>query len=212
LIALRRQSLLGGTAGQARATRQCQKDRGRQDMHKPSHEHKLPFITAVVQDAGMKIRIRPYAETDQPQLLQLARELQAHEASFFDRMKPASDIGLWYIDLLKRQCHEHEGVILIAEMESRCVGYATILTKMSEDGEGDEVAYDYAYVGDLAVLRELRGRGIGSKLIAECQRLAKEAGRGEIRLGVIAANERSHRFYLQQGFADLLVDMRKKLA
>jgi GNAT superfamily N-acetyltransferase len=160
----------------------------------------------------MTTRIRPYEEADQSQVLELARELQAHEVPFFDRMKPASDIGVWYVDRLKQQCHEHEGVFLVAEINGRCVGYATILTKMSEDGEGDEMAYDYACVGDLVVSQSLRSRGIGSRLMEECERLAKEAGRDEIRLGVIAANEQSHRFYRNQGFTDLLIDMRKKLA
>jgi ribosomal protein S18 acetylase RimI-like enzyme len=83
---------------------------------------------------------------------------------------------------------------------------------MAEDGEGDEVAYEYAYVGDLVVSRSSRGRGIGSRLMKECERLAKEAGRDEIRLGVIAENEHSHRFYMKLGFNDLHIDMRKKLA
>lgn len=160
----------------------------------------------------MALKIRPYAEADQSQVLELARELQAHEVPFFDRMKPATDIGLWYIDRLKQQCREHEGVFLVAEIDGVCVGYATILNKMSEDGEGDEIAYDYAYVGDLVVSRNSRRRGIGARLMGECERLAKEAGRDEVRLGVIAANQASHRFYLKHGFHDLLIDMRKKLA
>lgn len=157
------------------------------------------------------MKIRSYTEADQSQVLELARELQAHEVPFFDRMKPASDIGLWYIDLLRGQCAEHDGVFLVAEIDGNCVGYATILIKMSEDGKGDEIAYDYAYIGDLVVSRSLRGHGIGSRLIEECERMAKQAGRDEIRLGVLAANTQSHRFYSQQGFTDLLIDMRKKL-
>jgi hypothetical protein len=43
----------------------------------------------------MAMRIRPYMEADQSQVLELARELQAHEVPLFDRMKPAADIGLW---------------------------------------------------------------------------------------------------------------------
>lgn len=156
--------------------------------------------------------IRPYREGDLPALLALVRELQAHEAAIYDRMKAPEDMGAWYLDLLKKDCADKGGTILIAEDEGAIIGYATILTEVHEDGKGDEVAYCYAHVGDLVTARHVRGRGIGRLLLGECERRAKAAGRDELRITVLADNGRAHQVYRDFGFADLLVDMRKILA
>ncbi|QIG51617.1 GNAT family N-acetyltransferase [Nordella sp. HKS 07] len=157
------------------------------------------------------MEIREYRESDQDRLLALIRELQAHEVVLYDRMKPESEMGIWYIDFLKKQCAEDEGVILIAEENGLALGYAVILTRAVEDGAGDEVAYDYAYIVDLVVAREARRRGIGRLLLAECERRAGEAGREDLRITVLAANRGAHELYRSLGFDDLLVDMRKRL-
>jgi len=98
------------------------------------------------------INIREYEETDAEPVMSLIRQLQAHEVAIYDRMKPVADMGLWYIDLLKKQCAKDDGVILIAEENGLALGYATILTNVIEDGSADEVAYRYAHVGDLVVV------------------------------------------------------------
>ncbi|WP_119391092.1 GNAT family N-acetyltransferase [Taklimakanibacter lacteus] len=155
------------------------------------------------------IEIREYRETDAEAMLALIRQLQAHEVALYDRMKPAADMGSWYIDLLKKQCAEDDGVILIAAEDGNALGYATILTNVIEDGAGDEVAYAYAYVGDLVVAEAARRRGIGRRLLDECERRARAAGRDELRITVLALNNGAREAYRGFGFSDLLVDMRK---
>lgn len=157
------------------------------------------------------IEIRPYRDTDAGRLLHLVRQLQAAEAVLYDRMKPAEDMGMWYIDLLKKQCAEDDGTLLVACDGEDLVGYATILTGVIEDGSGDELPYAYAYIGDLVVTGEARGRGIARKLIEDCEKYARTAGRDELRISVLAENGRARHVYLAAGFSDLLIDMRKKL-
>ncbi len=144
-------------------------------------------------------------------LIGLIRELQAGEVTLFDRLKPSGDMGQWYIDLLKRKCAEDEGVIIIAEEGDKALGYAVALTRSVEDGTGDEIAYDYANVVDLVVLKEARRRGIGRMLLADCERRARAAGRDDLRITVLARNEGAHALYRDLGFDDLLIDMRKIL-
>jgi GNAT superfamily N-acetyltransferase len=156
--------------------------------------------------------IRPFEERDLPALLSLVRELQAHEVVLYDRMKPVEEMDVWYVDLLKKQCAEEDGTLLVAEEQGQVVGYASILTNVIEDGTGDEVRYSYAHVGDLVTALAQRGRGIGRLLLDECERRAKVAGRDELRITVLAENRRAHEIYRTFGFDDLLVDMRKKLA
>jgi ribosomal protein S18 acetylase RimI-like enzyme len=157
------------------------------------------------------VQIREYRESDTADLLALIRELQASEVVLYERMKPAADMGHWYIDLLKKQCAEGEGVILIAEENGTALGYAVILTRAVEDGSTDEIAYDYAYVVDLVVAKDARRRGIGRMLLDDCERRAREAGRDDLRITVLARNAGAHALYRDLGFDDLLIDMRKIL-
>ncbi|MGE0242061.1 MAG: N-acetyltransferase family protein [Parvibaculaceae bacterium] len=157
------------------------------------------------------VQIREYRESDTPALIALIRELQAGEVELYDRMKPAADMGRWYIDLLQKKCAEDAGVILIAEENGQALGYAVILTRSVEDGTGDEIAYDYAYVVDLAVAPAARRRGIGRMLLEDCERRARDAGRDDLRITVLARNAGAHALYRAFGFDDLLVDMRKVL-
>ncbi len=157
------------------------------------------------------IEIREYREADAEPMLALIRQLQAHEVALYDRMKPVAQMGQWYIDLLKKYCAEHDGVILIAAEDGRAQGYATILTNVIEDGSGDEVAYAYAHVGDLVVAKDARRRGIGKRLLEECERRARAAGRDELRIKVLALNDGARETYRSFGFSDLQVDMRKAI-
>lgn len=157
------------------------------------------------------IEIREFRETDAERVLSLIRELQAHEVALYDRMKPVADMGHWYIDLLKKQCAKDEGVILIAEEAGKALGYATILANVIEDGSDDEVAYNYAHVGDLVVSKEARRRGIGKLLLQECERRARIAGREELRISVLALNGGAREAYRSFGFDDLHINMRKML-
>lgn len=157
------------------------------------------------------VQIREYRESDTQGLLALICELQESEVVLYERMKPATEMGQWYIDLLRKKCAEDEGVILLAEENGAALAYAVILTRSVEDGTADEVAYDYAYVMDLVVAKEARRRGIGRMLLDECERRARAAGRDDLRITVLARNEGAHRLYRDFGFDDLLIDMRKVL-
>jgi ribosomal protein S18 acetylase RimI-like enzyme len=157
------------------------------------------------------VEIREYEKSDTPALIALIRELQASEVVLYERMKPAADMGQWYVDLLKKYCAEDEGIILIAEENGRALGYAVVLTRSVEDGTKDEVAYDYAYVIDLVVAKKARRRGIGRMLLEDCERRARAAGRDDLRITVLARNEGAHALYRSFGFDDLLIDMRKVL-
>ncbi|MGI9463523.1 MAG: GNAT family N-acetyltransferase, partial [Aestuariivirgaceae bacterium] len=146
------------------------------------------------------ICIRTYKENDAEQLITLIRELQAHELTIFDRMKPPSDIGAWYVENLLRQVEEHSGQILVAERASRLIGYAAVMTSMTQD-DPEEIAYSYAYVADIAVTKDHRGTGLGKRLLTECEKLALNRGAKWLRINALAGNIRAVEFYRQFGFS-----------
>ncbi len=155
--------------------------------------------------------IRLYRETDLPQCVELVRELQIHEAPWNDRAKHPDEIGPWYMQQIKDWCGENEGVILVAEIGNMLAGYAAVGANCLEDGKSDEVAFSYAHVSDLVVTGSARRQGIGRALLSACEMIARDRGREELRIGVLAANEVARQAYLGFGFEEHLLTLRKKL-
>ena len=71
--------------------------------------------------------IREYAPTDEAALIGLVLELQAFEGQWDDCVRPAHEIGPWYVADLLNQCAKDQGTVLLAERDCHAVGYATIL-------------------------------------------------------------------------------------
>lgn len=156
------------------------------------------------------IPIRDYRPGDLPGIVALVRELQAHEARFYDRMLPAADMDAWYVERLLVQCRDLAGRLLVAEAEGDLLGYATILTRIEEDAD-DEIAHSYALVGDLVVSERARGRGIGRLLLEACEAEARRLAASHLRITVLAANRLALDIYRAFGFRDLFVDLEKPL-
>jgi ribosomal protein S18 acetylase RimI-like enzyme len=143
----------------------------------------------------LPVTIRPYRNSDEAQIIAIVRELQDHELQFYDRLKPSSGIGSWYVDWIREDNERNQGYFLVADLAGAPVGYATLNPSLNSEESREEVYYEYAHVGDLAVLKSHRNRGIGSLLLAECEKLARQGGRKWLRLGVHAANADARRFY-----------------
>ena len=141
----------------------------------------------------------------------MLQDLQAHEFAINDRSRPPEDMGPWYIEALKQETAEGRGRILVAEGEGTILGYASVRTSLSSEGEKDEIPYTYAHVDDLAVLASARSKGVGAALLDACEGLARAAGQRWLRLGVLAANERARAFYARQGYGEIQLTLEKRL-
>ena len=62
-------------------------------------------------------------------------------------------------------------------------------------------AKDIAFIGLFMVNTEYQGKGVGSKIIAECVKYLRESGFNKIRLGVDKGNPQSSAFWKKNGFA-----------
>ena len=144
--------------------------------------------------------IRQYRDSDEAQVVELVRELQAYESPMYKWGKPPEDIGPWYLEDAKKWCARNEGIILVAERAKALLGYATILTKCEADGTGDEIAYTYAHVADLLVTKSARRQGIGEALLAACEEEARSKRRKIFRNGVLAQNAGAMAAYCDFGF------------
>lgn len=155
--------------------------------------------------------IREYKDSDEAQVVELVRELQAHESAVYDRMKPVDAIGPWYVDKMKIDVAKYKGTFLVADEGRKLLGYASLLTEVTSADDPDEILYSYAYVGDLAVTISRRGQGVGRALVEECEKIARAAGQKWLRLGVLAANQTAREFYSRMGLEEKLLTLEKKL-
>ncbi|MBB6184835.1 GNAT family N-acetyltransferase [Oleiagrimonas soli] len=83
---------------------------------------------------------------------------------------------------------------LVLQLEARAIGRLYLQREASDD-----------LIIDIALLAEVRGRGVGSALIIHIQQNAARTDRG-VRLHVDLRNEAAYRLYLRLGFRDTGVE------
>ena len=156
------------------------------------------------------VLIRPYRDEDRDAIIACVRALQTYETQFEPRMKAPEEIGGWYVDGQLKECGQNKGTILVAELAGAVVGYATVYAAVPCN-DPDEVAYDYAYVSDVAVNPDQRGRGIGRSLLDAAERHARENGSTWLRISVLAQNRIAAGLYERFGFEPRVIELEKTL-
>lgn len=89
------------------------------------------------------------------------------------------------------------GLVLLATVDEQPVGIAVCFR-----GFSTFAAQPLINIHDLAVLREYRKRGIGSRLLEEVCRRARESGACKVTLEVRLTNEAALRLYRRHGFGE----------
>jgi len=88
-------------------------------------------------------------------------------------------------------------VLLVAEQDGRAAGWIQVSrTRIFESARQAEIA-------GLVVGKELRGRGIGRRLVEEAARWARENGCQALRVRTNVVREDAQRFYRREGFAEI---------
>lgn len=70
---------------------------------------------------------------------------------------------------------------------------------------------DLAWINDIEVREERRGRGLGRALLAEAERVAREHGVGWLGLNVFGTSTAARALYESAGYETTTVQMRKRL-
>jgi ribosomal protein S18 acetylase RimI-like enzyme len=157
--------------------------------------------------------VRPYdSATDAAALRAAFVELQDAERALDPHMPRGEDVADVYLERLLEQCAQMDGQIYVSvDAETGAVaGYVAVLGEM-ESIEPDDDPAPYAYLSDLVVLENYRGRGIASQLADAAERHARALGMSRIRLQVLARNVGARRLYERAGYEDHIVQMEKRL-
>ncbi len=137
-------------------------------------------------------------------------ELQEFERTIEPTLPRGTDMAEAYHAYLMEQCAECDGVVYVAEMGDRVVGYVSVWAHVISRGI-DDSREPYAYVSDLVLLPEARGRGWGRALLARAEEYARERGARTLRIAVLAENTVARDLYLTLGFRERSVVLAKSL-
>ena len=168
------------------------------------HESRMNVDRHIMQPSPepIQIQIREATLADVPQLSDLLTLLFGQEADF------TPDAGRQIIGLRMILGQPEVGRIYCAATKTgKIVGMVGILYTVST-AEGGQAAW----LEDMVVHPDLRGRGVGEQLLQTAVEQARAAGYKRITLLTDAVNERAIRFYGRAGFkASAMIPLRLKL-
>lgn len=139
-------------------------------------------------DRPPEFTIRPAGPDDAPAIARLVRALAAYE-QLEDQVEATADDFRAHLF-----GHRPAAEALVAEVESRAVGFALFFTNFSTFRGRPGL-----YLEDLFVEPEYRGRGIGKALIATVARQAEGRGYARLEWSVLDWNAPSIAFYRALG-------------
>jgi ribosomal protein S18 acetylase RimI-like enzyme len=157
------------------------------------------------------IQIRQYNPLHDEQVLKnLLLELLDFEKQVEPEWPSGAEIIGPYFDWMMKRCLEQSGRIFMADEDGRVLGFVTVLGRVLPP-DPDEYPRPYAFISELIVNSDHRGRGLGKMLITQAETYASEMGVAAIRLEASAGNSRGRSFYSRTGYRELVVELFKKL-
>lgn len=153
----------------------------------------------------MNMHIRRATIEDLKAIQSLSEQLFEYEKQYtaeYDLAWSFSPAGQkFFTKRLKGRAH----VILVAETEGKIVGYISLwIGKLSW-----RVANPIVEIENLCVAPSLRGSGIGTALMREVARIAKERRAKRLRVTALSQNDPALHFYRKHGYADVDIILEK---
>ena len=107
-----------------------------------------------------------------------------------------------------KNIRSRNSIVLIASLGGKITGFAQgIIKNIPSIFVIDKIGL----ISDLYVKKEFRGKGLGSKMIAELEKAFKQKKLKYSSLGVYHTNPRAQKLYLKQGYHAFKIEMRKRL-
>lgn len=163
----------------------------------------------------MEIKIREYTTADYDRLLIMETDL-IDEMSIIDphkRFRSRKDFNpRKYFDALLQELFEHQGKIIVAEMDGNIVGYlmGKIVHRREVDNENKYPAIQ-GYIEGLFVDAAHRGKGVSSQLITEIEKYFREQKCDYSSVACVSVNEAARNLYTKAGYGEQYIDYIKKL-
>ena len=152
------------------------------------------------------ILIRPARAADLPEIVGLWRQLQDINAGFDPRLTLNREAADWFLTYLGEQLENASAAVLVAEQETRVVGYTfgQIMRRPTL------ASGDCGYIADICVQYEWRGQGIGRSLHGWLRAWFFAQGITAVEVQVVRANPASQAFWRKMGYGDFLRTLRSE--
>ncbi len=158
-----------------------------------------------------QVDIRDYApRRDREDVIRCVAALQDFERSLEPNLPPGERIARRYVEAMLQRCTAYEGRVFVAVAEQRVVGFVCVLARIPETA-ADDFARPHAAIGELFVDAELRGVGVGKRLLQRAEEYALKRGATRLRVQVLADNTVARALYGGFGFRDRLVELERQL-
>lgn len=154
--------------------------------------------------------IREFEAADAEQVERCFVELQNFERRIEPRRVDGERVAKKYLAYMFDRCAQTRGKVFVLEADGRVVGFVSVWAKVKANGWVNEES-EMAYVSDMVVLSEYRGRGWGRALLRRAEDYALEQGATMLGIGVLAENVGARRLYNDFGFRENNVELLKPL-
>ncbi len=135
--------------------------------------------------------IREARPGDWPDVSPLLAELGRPDVRGTDEEPAAREIFERYLD-------RDDVIAFVAELDGRVVGFVNV-----EFRERLNFLTPEAWIPELIVGEDARGKGVGAALLGRCEAVARERNCWSLSLESASWRERAHAFYLREGLEDL---------
>lgn len=150
--------------------------------------------------------VREYQEKDREQLLKLIIEVSDFERKFEANRLPGGQIGEKYFEYIFRQVKEKHGKVFVADVGGLAIGFVCFWIEPDAEIFATTLK-NYAYISDLVVLPEYRGKGLGTSLLEKVKKDVADKGIKIIKVEALANNKHALNIYRKVGFQDYEVVM-----
>lgn len=101
---------------------------------------------------------------------------------------------------MRAAIEEEKKEIFLAEEEGEVLGFACVWEEQTKPLENYLVPRTFAYLSDLVLSPNSRGKGIGGALLQRCKDWAKSRGLDHMKLDSLSKNDPANHLYAREGF------------
>jgi (aminoalkyl)phosphonate N-acetyltransferase len=175
-------------------------------IEKSDYLRRRNFMTA-----PSAVTIIPYQTNDLVCLKRFVVAIQEHERVNVPELKTGKEIGASYADYLLKNIADNNGNILLAWHAGEPIGLICSWIDQDNDQLLQDGFRDHAYISDIYVTAEWRGKGVAQELIKFIEKRMYDKGCRRIRVCSKATNILAMSFYEAEGYRAYEVIFSKKL-
>lgn len=162
----------------------------------------------------MRVAVRDYRASDRAHVARCLDSLGDHMVRLdpWHRLTRTPDQGRRFVTFALGRVRAKHGFLLVAEADGEPAGVAIAWIHIPTGLDRTlELPTRIGFVWGLAVLPAWRGRGIGARLLRECERRFRAAGCDQSTLGTLDHNRGALRFYAREGYEARVIGLGKQL-